>query len=61
MKRRDQELLDRQIAVSTVTASGWLDDAHLGRCVSRRHDCGLHNLYKPAADADGFDRLVRRL
>ena len=41
--------------VSTVAASSWPDDAHLGWCVSRRHDCGLHNLYKPAAGADGFD------
>jgi hypothetical protein len=42
--------------VSTVAASSWPDNALLGRCVSRRRDCGLHNLCKPAAGTDGFDR-----
>jgi hypothetical protein len=41
--------------VSPVSASSWLGDAPLSRCVSRWHDRGLH-LYKPAAGADGFDR-----
>jgi hypothetical protein len=41
---------------STVAASSWPDNALLGWCVCRRHDRGFHNLYKPAAGADGFDR-----
>jgi hypothetical protein len=41
--------------VSPVSACGWPGDASLSRCVSRRHDRGLHR-YKPGAGADGLDR-----
>jgi hypothetical protein len=42
-------------AVSTVTESGWPDDAHRGRCFFRWHDRWLHNLSKPAVRAVGLD------
>ena len=41
--------------VSTVTESGWPDDAHRGRCFFRWHDRRLHNLSKPAVRAVGLD------
>src|ERR1700733_5107104 len=54
---RPGTLVPTNEAISTVATSGWPDDAHLGRCVSRRRDCGLHKLYEPAAaGADGLDR-----
>jgi hypothetical protein len=41
--------------VSTVTESGWPDDAHRGRCFFRWYDRGLSNLPKSAARAVGLD------
>ncbi len=52
---RPGTLVPTDETVPTVSASGWPDDAHLGRCVSRRHDGGVHDLYKPAAGADSLD------
>jgi hypothetical protein len=53
---RPGTLVPTNEAVSTVATSGWPDDARLGRCVSRRHDGGVYNLYRSAAGADSLDR-----
>ena len=53
---RPGTLVPTDETVSTVTESRCPDDAHLGRCVSRRHDRRLDTLYKPAAGADSVDR-----
>jgi hypothetical protein len=53
---RPGTLIPTNETVSAVAASGWPDDAHLGPCVSRRHDRRHHNLYKPAAGTDSLDR-----
>jgi hypothetical protein len=53
---RPGTLVPTDETVSTVNASGWPGDAHLGRCVSRRHDRRLNNLHRSAVGADGFDR-----